>query len=213
MAFEFNGTNQYLNTTSTPVQDEPFTMFIRVNTPSGTTDIYPYSLGTTANTTDRFFLRHDGNVQSGYNVLAYKTSNYAIISNVTRPVDSWFSMAGGFESNTSRKVWYFNTSLLTATNATNVADSAQSMGIGIGALYRASPAGYSAMKAADAALWNAFLTDDEITSLSKGFKPYRIRPQSLVFYAPLIRNLQDTKGGLALTNNNTATVTDHPRVY
>ena len=212
MAFEFNGTNQYLNTTSTPVQNEPFTMFIRLNTPSGTTDLYPYSLGTTANTTDRFFLRHDGNVQGGNNALAYKTSTFAIISNVTRPVDSWFSIAGGFESNTSRKVWYFNTSLLTATNANNVADSAQSMGIGIGALYRASPV-YAATKAADAALWNAFLTDDEITSLSKGFKPYRVRPQSLVFYAPLIRDLNDIKAGLALTNNNTATVADHPRVY
>lgn len=65
----------------------------------------------------------------------------------------------------------------------------------------------------ETAIWNVALTAAEITSLSKGFKPYRIRPQSLVFYAPLIRNLQDTKGALAITNNNTATVAVHPRVY
>jgi hypothetical protein len=41
----------------------------------------------------------------------------------------------------------------------------------------------------------------------------KIRPQSLVFYAPLVRDLIDVKGGLTITNNNTATVANHPRVY
>ena len=40
-----------------------------------------------------------------------------------------------------------------------------------------------------------------------------IRPQSLVFYAPLIRNLIDAKGGRTITNNNGATVAVHPRIY
>ena len=62
-------------------------------------------------------------------------------------------------------------------------------------------------------MWNAALTDAEIASLAKGYKPTRIRPQSLVFYAPLIRDLQDTRGSLAITNNNSATVANHPRVY
>jgi hypothetical protein len=41
----------------------------------------------------------------------------------------------------------------------------------------------------------------------------KVRPQSLVFYAPLVRDLIDYKGGLTITNNNTATVANHPRVY
>lgn len=28
-----------------------------------------------------------------------------------------------------------------------------------------------------------------------------------------VRNLQDVRGGLTITNNNAATVADHPRVY
>jgi hypothetical protein len=40
-----------------------------------------------------------------------------------------------------------------------------------------------------------------------------VRPQSLVFYAPLVRDLQDVRGGLTITNNNGATVAAHPRVY
>jgi hypothetical protein len=66
---------------------------------------------------------------------------------------------------------------------------------------------------ADAAVWNAELTADEIKSLSTGMTADKVRPQSLVFYAPLVRDLIDAKGGLTITNNNTATVANHPRVY
>jgi hypothetical protein len=40
-----------------------------------------------------------------------------------------------------------------------------------------------------------------------------VRSRDLSFYAPMVRNLQDLRGGLAITNNNTATVADHPRIY
>jgi len=65
----------------------------------------------------------------------------------------------------------------------------------------------------EVAVWTVDLTDDEIASLAKGFKPFRVRPQSLLYYAPLIRNLHDVSAGITLTNNNSATVADHPRVY
>lgn len=66
---------------------------------------------------------------------------------------------------------------------------------------------------AEVGIWNAALTDAEIASLAKGITCDKIRPQSLVFYAPLVRDLIDQKGGLAITNNNGATVANHPRIY
>ena len=66
---------------------------------------------------------------------------------------------------------------------------------------------------AEVGIWNAALTAAEIASLAKGMTCDKVRPQSLVFYAPLIRNLQDVRGGLTITNHNTATVANHPRVY
>jgi hypothetical protein len=66
---------------------------------------------------------------------------------------------------------------------------------------------------AEVGVWNVALTADEIASLADGFTCDRVRPQSLVFYAPLIRDLADLAGGRAITNNNTATVANHPRVY
>ena len=50
-------------------------------------------------------------------------------------------------------------------------------------------------------------------SLAAGVCPLLVRPTSLVFYAPLVRTLtQDIRGGLTLTNTNTVTVGDHPRI-
>ena len=73
--------------------------------------------------------------------------------------------------------------------------------------------GYGNALYADAGIWNAALTAAEIASLAKGMTCDKVRPQSLVFYAPLVRDLVDVKGGLTITNNNTATVANHPRVY
>jgi hypothetical protein len=66
---------------------------------------------------------------------------------------------------------------------------------------------------AEVGIWNAALTAAEVASLAKGMTCDKVRPQSLVFYAPLVRDLIDQKGGLTITNNNGATVANHPRVY
>jgi hypothetical protein len=67
--------------------------------------------------------------------------------------------------------------------------------------------------AAGTGIWNVALTAAEIASLAGGMTCDKVRPQSLVFYAPLVRDLIDVKGGLTITNNNGATVANHPRVY
>lgn len=66
---------------------------------------------------------------------------------------------------------------------------------------------------AEVGVWNVALTAAEIASLADGMTCDKVRPQSLVFYAPLVRDLQDVRGGLTITNTNTATVANHPRVY
>ena len=66
---------------------------------------------------------------------------------------------------------------------------------------------------AEVGIWNAALSPAEIASLAKGVTCDKIRPQNLVFYAPLIRDLLDQKGGKTITNNNGATVANHPCIY
>jgi hypothetical protein len=65
---------------------------------------------------------------------------------------------------------------------------------------------------AEVAIWSATLTPGELLSLSRGFKPVRVRPQSLVYYAPLVRDTVELRGGTSLGGVFTAGVA-HPRVY
>jgi hypothetical protein len=64
---------------------------------------------------------------------------------------------------------------------------------------------------AEVGLWNVALTDGEVAALAKAMSPRMIRPQSLVLYLPLIRDVFDYKGRVFVTTGTT--VAPHPRVY
>lgn len=51
----------------------------------------------------------------------------------------------------------------------------------------------------DVGIWNKVLSQEEVLMLSKGFPPNKVRPQNLVFYAPLITDVNDIVGGGVLT--------------
>lgn len=85
--------------------------------------------------------------------------------------------------------------------------------LGIGAVVRGSVVSHYSGSVADVGVWDAAINASEARSLSRGVACRLVRPQSLRFYAPLIRDLIDAARGLAITNNNSATVAVHPRVY
>lgn len=67
---------------------------------------------------------------------------------------------------------------------------------------------------AELAVWNVALSDAEMVALSKGFRANRIRPQSLLFYAPLVRGQVDKIGGRTFSVLGAAAAyADHPRVF
>lgn len=63
---------------------------------------------------------------------------------------------------------------------------------------------------AEFGLYNADLTAGEVTALSKGFAPTLVRPQSLVNYLPLLREVIAYKGPAA--TDTTTAVAVHPRI-
>jgi hypothetical protein len=118
---------------------------------------------------------------------------------------------GVFTSNSSRTVFLNAGSSATSTNSItpsglNVIDISSRLLSGVRGLFFDG-------KLAEVGIWNAALTAAEIAALAKGMTCDKVRPQSLVFYAPLVRDLIDSKGGLTITNNNGATVANHTRVY
>lgn len=71
--------------------------------------------------------------------------------------------------------------------------------------------------AAEAACWTAALTQGEITALYSGANPMKVRPQSLLFYSPIVGSVLPEpdliRGYLFTTNAGLPLATDHPKTY
>lgn len=212
MAYAFNGTSQYMNIGTTPVNAAPMTMAVRFNPNNVTANMVGFQISNgTAN--ERFGVFFLGAVAGDPARASSIANGVASDADATAAFQQsvWQQVTSVFASSSSRNIY------LDGGNSSSNTTSSTPTGvdrIDIGARINSGVWGlYMDGSLSDIAIWSATLTAAEISSLAKGFKPTRIRPQSLVFYAPLIRNLQDVRGGLALTNNNSATVADHPRVY
>lgn len=207
MAYAFNGTNQYLRTASCPVSAVPLT--IACNTRGNATGaLYPYIVVSDGANTSRVNVVANADGTFGANQLD-SAVGLASISGGTYSANTWIHLCGVFTSASNRSL-YVNGSLIN-TNTNTVGSSNAYTRITIGGNHTQTL--FTNGNIAEVGIWNAALTADEIASLADGMTCDKVRPQSLVFYAPLVRNLQDIKGGLTITNNNSATVAAHPRVY
>ncbi len=208
MAYDFNGTNQYISSPITLPAITPVTLAAWCK-PDGFTAVRSVlSVNNTASN-GRHVLYLDTaaklSAQTAYSIYAGQATTTA-----TATVSTWTHCAGVFSSATSRTA-YLNGSASTA-DTTNVALAAvDTAAIGVTRVNIGWVTFFDG-NIAEAAAWSAALDAAEIAALAKGVSPRLIRPQSLVLYAPLIRDLVDLKGA-ALTNNNSATVANHPRVY
>lgn len=121
--------------------------------------------------------------------------------------NAWQAVAAQFITNASRKIFFntnstANTNTVTAVNYDELRLSGQRSGTG----------GF--IRLADFALWDVELDADELASLSKGFKAYRVRPQSLKYYIPMVRDVIELRQGTTVTASaNAPTIAVHPRVY
>lgn len=210
MAYDFNGTDQYIVTSSAPVTVFPYTIacWARKDLGTGGTLV---SLGDSTNENTCAVLTTGG----PFGEMAAATKFNAAGQSATAVSGSaitgvWFHAAGRF--NTSTTVLAFANGVSGGTGTGNVTPTGLNR-LSIGARVRSYVDGYFNGQIAEVGIWNAGLLVAEIQSLAKGVTCDKVRPQNLMFYAPLIRDLQDERGGLTLTNTNGATVADHPRVY
>jgi hypothetical protein len=204
MAYAFSAaSSRHLTTNSAPVTETPLTMCAWFNTFSGGVAQGIMSLSNTSN--GQFFrMALDGSSR----VIANAGFNVSVSAAYTSGL--WAHSAAVFESSVSRQA-YLN-GVAGSANTTSFTPTGISS-VFIGANSLTSVAAPNNGRIAECGIWNAVLTSDEIAALSRGLAPDKVRPQSLVFYAPLIRDLVDLRGGLALTNINGATATEHPRIY
>lgn len=211
MAISLNGTNQFLSLDSAPVNTVPLTMALRFNQSSASIKNLMFlfsNIGVPTNNLLGFYV-DVARVLIGY-IQTNASSSSSLTTTAAFTANQWQNGVYIDASTTSR------TAYLNGGNSASSSISRAVTGIDrfhIGAYNGTSGSQLFNGSIADVALWSADLTAAEVASYSKGFKPSRIRPQSLVFYAPLIREIRDWRAGRAVTNNNSATVANHPRVY
>ena len=212
MAYEFNGTDQRLTIGSSPVSGFPTTIAAWVRPTSLVGDKVPVSIYSSTDS-DRIALRILGAAPGVYTI--NDGISAGIATSGTASINTWGHLAGVFSATNSR-IAYWNAAA-GATNTTNItgltAFNRIVVGCTFGGVNNSLVGSFFLGDIAEVGIWNAALTAAEIASLAKGMTCDKVRPQNLVFYAPLVRDLNDQKGGLTITNNNAATVATHPRVY
>ena len=211
MAYNFNGTNQYFSM-SPPAVNTPLTMACWFRSTSTTTNQRLVGVYVTGG--DYWDLGIRG-ADAGDPVAAIVNAqtnhgNIQIVATTAGyTANTWHHAAGVFSSATSRTAYLDGGNSATGTtNLTNANAVSARIGVFFGEAIQ-----FMNGQIAEVGIWNAALTAAEIASLAKGMTCDKVRPQSLVFYAPLIRDLTEIRSGLAVTNNNSATVANHPRVY
>jgi len=209
MAYDLNGTNQRLTPSSAPVTGPPFTMACWFNTDNVTAlrALLTLTVSTSNNQYETLYLA--GNVANDPLRILSNANNIIVTTTAGVTQGQWHHGCFVASATNSRKVF------LDGGNSASSSSSYTPVGINtfdIGCFKNLSTEFFDG-RMAEVGIWNVGLADDEVTSLAKGMTCDKVRPQSLVFYAPLVRDLIDAKGGLTITNNNTATVANHPRVY
>jgi hypothetical protein len=182
----------------------PMTVSVRQRYPNTSANRFQWGIYANPASIDNQY--SGGNLGSNFEINARTTFNG--VASVALPgTNQWWNALGVFVSTTSRTA-YANTTA--GTPGTDSRSITTEISIRIGR--RASGNAFTG-QLAEFAIWNVALTADEINSLAKGFKPPRIRPQSLLYYVPLVRDVQELRSGIPFTAVNTPAVFDHPRVY
>jgi hypothetical protein len=217
MAYDFTAaSSQYLSTANAPITNFPCTIACWYRIKSTSISCVLISLDSGA--TSRIQLSVNGITTPKRAVqLATVDSSGNIgivpVNENSYNINTWYHACGVYENSTTLSS-YFNGLSGISTGGSGLVSVTGINKILIGSRTSAGTiGGYHDGNIAEVGIWNAALTAAEVASLAKGMTCDKVRPQSLVFYAPLVRDLIDAKGGRTITNNNGATVANHPQVY
>ncbi len=212
MARSFNGSSDSLWSLTAPITAAPFTMACWFNSTTGVGNqtLIDISDGSTS---DRWRLNAAGNVGGDpIRCVIAQTgqSNVNVDTSTGYSANTWHHACFVERSATDRSIYIDGGSR--GNNATSRTPGGISE-ITVGTSVVNSQ--YLNGLLAEAAVWSADLTDDEITALALGVSPLIVRPASLVSYWPLVGRTSpeiDTMGGNGLIVSG-AVAAVHPRVF
>jgi len=176
----FDGSDDRASAGATPVTAPPFTISLWFKPVDATTNGFLAGVSDTAGDNNYFRLRK--NSDGTLSAAAFATSAASATTTTTYTAGVWHHACARFTSATSRQV-YLNGGGK-GTNTTNRSPAGVDS-VCVGARVGATASDLVASDIAHVAIWNVALTDQEIAALARGTSPLSIRPQNLVFFAPL----------------------------
>lgn len=210
MAYDFNGTSDYMEATAGAVTAVPLTLAAWFYT---STAANPSIMSVAASAGGHRWSLVAAGAVAGDPIRAFTESGGTTNSADTTSGwsnNTWTHACAVFSANNNRRA-YINggsegTNTTTRTPTAGLIDRTT-----IGSSYTSAGARASFPgRVAEACVWNAALTIPEIEALARGVRPSLIRPQNLVFYTPIVREAIDISRGLSLTVSG-ASVIEHPR--
>jgi hypothetical protein len=220
MAYLFDDANNQYFYASTSITGYPFTLAAWYNTNESTgyarRNIVALSDVDDTYDSDRLACYPAGNVDLAC-IVARTTTNFdagfeAASTAGSMDANVWQHACGVFTSASARAA--FVNGVNKGTNANEITPNARDTVTIGGSLQSGGVSTPMSGMIAEVAVWSVALTDAEVAELGDGASPLTVRPESLVHYWPLVRDLNDRIGGATLTASaSAAAVADHPRVW
>ncbi len=218
MAYNFvNASSQSISATSSPLTAYPFTAcawFITTNpTLAGDQTMVHISNSSASRGIGLGIAAATGKAQC-YTFNDSGTSNVILLGSALSASTLYFVAQVGVSATNRTGYLLQGGSVASQNSAVNTVMTATSNlnGVQIGRFFNTGTFSPMSGSIAEVGIWNVALDSNEINALASAVSPLSVRPASLGYYAPLVRNLVELKGGRTRTNNNTATVTAHPRI-
>lgn len=207
MARNFNGTSARIHISSAVVSATPYTMACWFRTTSMAHLGTLMSINSTTEPPHYAGLWFRGDVAGDpVDILIDRgVGQHTARSTTGCTSGQWHHACGVFTSSTSRTVYLDGGSSATNTNSVTPLVDRTEVGAWRSSLWFAGDI-------AEVGVWNVALTAAEVASLAKGVSPALVRPQSLVTYLPLIRDVVDVRSATGFTDVNT-TAANHTRMY
>lgn len=217
MARSFAGSPDRLVAASAAVTAYPITMSCWLNTNSVTSNQVAMAVAAAATDNARFELRLNSSGQAQARAVD-STGTSAGISSAALSASTWYHAGAVFVGDANRTVYLNGTGTSHTTSRTVDPSSFTTMTVGCVTTLAGSFGSYFSGDIAEPAIWSVALTADEISLLASGYSPLFVRPQSLVFYAPLFGRAgasgdeEDWSNGRTLVQTSSPAVADHPRI-
>jgi hypothetical protein len=200
MAYDFDGTNDYIQAPLGTSYNVPISIacWFNSDTTNANKTLVTLAIGLVGQTTSNgFHLRITSGAQVQATIANGAGSNSAAVGTYT--LQNWHHGAAVFYTTGSRYAFCdaVRSSQSSTVRTVNVNPSNLLIGQGSGGDFNL-PQPYNG-RIAEVGVWNVGLTDAEIAILAKGIKPIYVRPESLLYYVPLVRDINDHVGGLEFT--------------